>query len=41
MRFYRTSDFVNSQAGMDAQKKFWGEIKSLLEEIQTGVTQNV
>ncbi|KAI0418974.1 putative short-chain dehydrogenase/reductase family protein [Xylaria grammica] len=37
----KTSDFVNSQAGIEAQKKLWGEIKSLLEEIQTGVTQNV
>ncbi|KAI0113634.1 putative short-chain dehydrogenase/reductase family protein [Nemania sp. FL0031] len=36
-----TSDFVNSQAGIDAQKKFWAELTTSLEEIQGGITQNV
>ncbi|KAI1427425.1 putative short-chain dehydrogenase/reductase family protein [Xylaria sp. FL1777] len=35
------SDFVNSQEGLDAQKKFWGELTTLLEEIQGGITQNL
>ncbi|KAI1312054.1 putative short-chain dehydrogenase/reductase family protein [Xylaria venustula] len=37
----RTSDFVNSEAGRDAQKKFWGELIALLEDIEGGVTQNL
>ncbi|KAI0471292.1 putative short-chain dehydrogenase/reductase family protein [Xylaria cf. heliscus] len=37
----RTSDFVTSQAGHEAQKKFWGELTGLLEEIQSGITQNI
>ncbi|KAI0391971.1 putative short-chain dehydrogenase/reductase family protein [Xylariaceae sp. FL0594] len=37
----KTSDFVNSSAGADAQKRFWEELKAVLEEKEPGVTQNV
>ncbi|KAJ3580147.1 hypothetical protein NPX13_g420 [Xylaria arbuscula] len=36
----RVSDFVNSKEGHDAQQKFWGELATLLEERQPGITQN-
>ncbi|KAI0426547.1 putative short-chain dehydrogenase/reductase family protein [Xylaria sp. FL1042] len=37
----RTSDFVNSKEGCDAQKKFWEELTNLLEEIQGGIMQHL
>ncbi|KAI0971232.1 putative short-chain dehydrogenase/reductase family protein [Xylaria arbuscula] len=37
----RTSDFINSEVGRDAQRKFWGELMAVPEDIEGGITQNL
>ncbi|TGJ86269.1 hypothetical protein E0Z10_g2471 [Xylaria hypoxylon] len=37
----RVSDFVNSQEGLEAQRKLWKELTGKLEEMHEGITQNI
>ncbi|KAI3321342.1 putative short-chain dehydrogenase/reductase family protein [Xylariaceae sp. AK1471] len=37
----RVSDFVNSQEGLESQRKFWKELIGKLEEIHEGISQNI